>query len=100
MLDQGCDTNGGSYPALVSASSVASYEVMKLLLDNGADPNKTGGNETPLFKIFQMTNCADGTELLLSKGADKNTSGGVYANLIGVYASYGLPQSEQWLSYI
>ncbi len=95
LLEQDCDPNGGIYPALVSAASVASLEVMKLLLDNGADPNKKGGNEAPLFKIVQMTNCAEAAELLLSKGADKNTSGGVYANLIGVYASYGLSQSDR-----
>lgn len=95
LLEQGCDPNGGNYPALVSASSVASLEVMKLLLDNGADPNMLGGNETPMFKIVQMTNCAECAELLLSKGADISISGGVYTNLIGVYASYGSPQDER-----
>ena len=91
LLEQGCDPNGGSYPALVSAASVASYDVMKLLLENGADPNKKGGVEAPVFKIFQMTNCAECAELLLTYGADKSISGGVYKNLVGVYASYGLP---------
>lgn len=95
LLEKGCDPNGGSYPALVSASSVASLEVMKLLLDAKADPNKTGGNESPLLKVVQMTNCVECAELLLSKGADKNTTGTFYGNLIGVYASYGLPRNER-----
>ena len=95
LLEKGCDPNGGSYPALVSASSVASLEVMKLLLENGADPNKTGGTETPLLKVVQMTNCVECAELLLSKGADKNTTTTYYGNLIGVYASYGLPQPDR-----
>jgi len=95
LLEKGCDPNGGSYPALVSASSVGSYEVMQLLLDKGADPNKTGATEAPLLKVVQMTNCAECAELLLSKGADKNTTGSTYGNLIGVYASYGLPQPDR-----
>jgi ankyrin repeat protein len=93
LLEKGCDPNGGSYPALVSASSVGSYDVMKMLLENGADPNKTGATEAPLLKVVQMTNCAECAELLLSNGADKNTTGSNYGNLIGVYASFGQPQS-------
>ncbi|MFC2111150.1 ankyrin repeat domain-containing protein [Bacteroidota bacterium] len=95
LLEKGCDPNGGAYPALVSASSVGSYEVIKMLVAKGADVNKRGGNELPLFKIVQMTNCAECAELLLSNGADVKTTGGVYENLFGVYGSYGLPQAER-----
>ena len=95
LLEKGADPNGGSYPAIVSASSVASLEVVKLLLDHGADPNKKGGNETALLKVVQMTNCAELAELLISKGADVKTTTGAYANLIGVYASYGLNQKDR-----
>ncbi len=42
LLAKGCDPNGGSYPALISASNCYSTEVMKLLLDGGADPNAPG----------------------------------------------------------
>jgi len=42
-----------------------------------------------------MTNCPECAELLLSKGADINTTGSTYGNLIGVYASYGLPKTER-----
>lgn len=95
LLEKGCDPNGGNYPALVSASSVGSYEVMKLLLENGAKPDKTGAGESPLLKVVQMTNCVECAELLLAKGADKNTTGSNYGNLIGVYASYGLPKADR-----
>ncbi|MBN1327238.1 MAG: ankyrin repeat domain-containing protein [Candidatus Cloacimonetes bacterium] len=95
LLEKGCDPNGGNYPALVSASSVASLDVMKLLLENGADPNLPGINESALLKVVQMTNCPDAAELLLSKGADIKTTTSNYANLLGVYASYGLPQIER-----
>lgn len=42
LLEKKADPNGGAYPALVSASANYSTDVMKLLLDAGADPNKPG----------------------------------------------------------
>ncbi len=96
LLEKGADPNGGSYPALVSAASIASYEVMKMLLESGADPNLKGGGEPALFKIVQMTGCADCADLLLNKGADISTKGGIYSNLFRVYSSYGLNQSERY----
>ncbi len=42
LLEKKADPNGGSYPALVSAVATYSTEVIKLLLDAGADPNKPG----------------------------------------------------------
>lgn len=42
LLEKKADPNGGLYPALVSASANYSIDVMKLLLDAGADPNKPG----------------------------------------------------------
>ncbi len=95
LLEQGGDPNGGNFPALVSAASIASLEVMKMLIEKGADPNLKGGGEPPLFKIVQMTNCAECAELLLSHGADKSTKGGIYSNLFRVFASFGLPQVER-----
>ncbi|MBE0646234.1 MAG: ankyrin repeat domain-containing protein [Bacteroidales bacterium] len=42
LLEKGADPNGGKYPALISACNVYSTEVVKLLLDAGANPNKPG----------------------------------------------------------
>ena len=40
LIGKGADVNAGSYPALVSAPRYYSLEVMKMLLNAGADPNK------------------------------------------------------------
>jgi ankyrin repeat protein len=42
LLDKKADPNGGAYPALVSAVTTYSTDVIKMLLDAGADPNKPG----------------------------------------------------------
>lgn len=94
LLEKKCDPNGGSYPALVSASSVGSYDVMQILLDNGAD-FKTALNQTALLQAVKMTNCVECVELLLDKGANKEVKESVYGNVIGTFASYGLPQAER-----
>ena len=102
LLEQGADPNGGNFPALVSASTIGALDVMNQLLDNGADPSLKGGGEPPLFKIVQMTNCAECADLLLSKGADPTTKGGIYDNLFRVYASFGVNQEERlvaWTKY-
>ncbi len=95
LLENKCDPNGGSYPALIGASSAVSLDVIKLLLQNGADPNKTALNMYPLIQIVKMSNCAECADLLLSKGADKNITESIYGNVIGIYAANGLPQNER-----
>ncbi len=42
LIEKGADVNGGNYPALVSAANNYSVEVMKMLIESGADPNKPG----------------------------------------------------------
>ncbi len=95
LLESGADPNGRNYPALVSTSAIANLEVMKMLIDKGADVSLKGGGEPPLFKIVQMTNCAECADLLLTAGADKSTKGGIYANLFRVFAGFGVSQSER-----
>ncbi len=40
LISKGADVNSGSYPALVAAPRYYAVEVMRLLLQAGADPNK------------------------------------------------------------
>jgi ankyrin repeat protein len=42
LIDNGCDVNGGEYPAVINAANNYSVDVLKLLLDAGADPIKPG----------------------------------------------------------
>lgn len=42
LIDNGCDVNGGDYPAVINAANNYSVDVLKMLLDAGADPNKPG----------------------------------------------------------
>jgi len=95
LLEQGGEPNGGNYPALVSASSIGELEVMKLLIDGGADVNLKGMGEPPLFKVVQMTNCSECADLLLSKGADVKTKGGIYEDLFRVFATFGESQVKR-----
>jgi ankyrin repeat protein len=51
LLDKKADPNLGDSPALVNAAGLGSYEVIKLLLKAGADPNKPiGGDPTANFQ--------------------------------------------------
>lgn len=42
LIEKGCPLEGGKYPAVIQAATLYSTEVLKMLLDAGADPNKTG----------------------------------------------------------
>jgi ankyrin repeat protein len=48
LLSKGADANGGDFPALVNAARMYSVEVIKLLLNAGADPNKVAELKTDL----------------------------------------------------
>ncbi|MES2704609.1 MAG: ankyrin repeat domain-containing protein [Bacteroidota bacterium] len=42
LIDQKADPNASNYPALLSATGSSSIDVMRILLNAGADPNKPG----------------------------------------------------------
>ena len=42
LLDKGCNPNGGSYPAIISAANCYSVQVLQILLEGGADANAIG----------------------------------------------------------
>lgn len=63
LLDKGADPNKGSYPGLISASSVYSVDVVKMLLDAGADPNKPGLSDPSVtFKTLIANEKAKGKD--------------------------------------
>lgn len=65
------------YP-LQEACIVGNYDIVKLLIDNGADCNLVWkgieGSKTPLMRavIYEQETAIDIVELLLESGADKN----------------------------
>ncbi len=74
QLQQGADANGGKwhYP-LLAATHNNNIEAVRLLLEHGADVNKSDKNgQTALIEAI-MTQKNDIAELLLDYGADLNT---------------------------
>ena len=69
------DGSGGAWSLLHSAAAYRQYDIMKLLIDNGANVNAIDyEGETPLFL---MMNCVDsldfiGAKILIDGGADPN----------------------------
>ena len=75
LLDAGADASGTfSHRAVLRACQSGSVEELKLLLDNGASPNRVPPTTAPLFQA-----CVDGREecvkLLLRHGADPSVEG-------------------------
>ncbi len=56
LIDKGADPNGGTVPALLIAANHYSYEVMEVLLKNGADANKPQIKTTqhPIAMLISM----------------------------------------------
>ena len=66
------DYQSGDGTALLGATYQNNYDVIKLLLDDGANPNISDANkETPLIMASKSDN-AKVIKLLLEAGADKN----------------------------
>src|SRR5262249_22236619 len=93
LVAAGADVNArsddGQTPLLIAASYYGSKDVVKLLLDRGADPSikvtNSTGEMTPLAEAAYAGD-ADVIQLLLDRGADPKKGGGFSLS----YAAFSL----------
>ncbi|TIN97798.1 MAG: ankyrin repeat domain-containing protein [Mesorhizobium sp.] len=76
LLDAGSDPNyqdHGGFPAIIAALSTDRtdrLEIVRLLIDSGADPNMRGVNDWTPLHYSVVIRSADAIRLLLAAGAD------------------------------
>ena len=69
LLENGANPNDKPYPLIKACSFHPSYDVVKLLLDYGANPNVTDNKIIPLCSLIQKGSF-DIIELMTERGAD------------------------------
>ena len=74
LLHHGADTR--KCHALQAASYRSHIDVMKVLLEKGADPHAQGGHHGNALQAASRFGNIDALKLLLEKGADPNMQGG------------------------
>jgi ankyrin repeat domain-containing protein 50 len=96
LIDNGADVNerltvGGSGCALQAAAATRRNEdVIRLLLERGADINAQGGYYGNALQAAATCRNEDVIRLLLDRGADINAQGGCYGNALqAAAAKYG-----------
>lgn len=84
LLDRlGNEVDGGFGRELCTAASLGRFDVLKLLLDRGADVNERGGERGTALQYASYGDepqSVEIVELLLDRGADVNAPGGEYGN--------------------
>jgi ankyrin repeat protein len=75
-----------SMPHLTIVSSLGHNEVVKMLLDKGADVNAQGGDYGNALQAASARGYEQVVETLLDKGADVNKQGGLYSNALNAAA--------------
>ncbi len=92
LLDQGFDVNAqaeGDYcNALQAAAEEGNPEIVKLLLERGADINQAGPLGNALSRAAEEGHLKT-VELLLERGADVNAQGGYYGSALHAAARDG-----------
>ena len=86
LLDSGCDVNEGSKgvdnSALTAASRFGHVNVIRLLIDQGADINAQGGYWGSVLQLAAYKGSKSIVQLLLNRGADVKAQGGKYGNAL------------------
>ncbi|KIX01363.1 uncharacterized protein Z518_09088 [Rhinocladiella mackenziei CBS 650.93] len=83
--------------ALQAASSRGHPEVVKMLLDRGADVNAEGGGFDNALQVASVEGHSEVVEMLLDRGADMNAQGGHYGNALQAASFDGHSEVVQML---
>lgn len=83
----------GNESPLYCAALTKEAAVVRILLDNGADPNLQGGKYGSALQVacagFKGNDCKDIVMMLLDKGANVNAQGGDYGNALQAAVLFG-----------
>lgn len=91
LIEKGVSPNEGNYPSLISASNNYSVEVVKMLLDAGADPAKPSSTSVyPLHITVMQTNCTPCLKMMLDAGADVNMKDSAGSTPIQVLCDFSM----------
>lgn len=99
LLDKNADVDAAGYYGneLQAASAGAYKQIVKLLLEKGADVNATGGHYGNALQAASATGHEESVKLLLDKKADVNATGGYYGSALHAVSLEGHQQIVQLL---
>ncbi|RPB06428.1 ankyrin [Morchella conica CCBAS932] len=83
------NTQGGKHGFALHAAATPRYskELVKYLLDEGADVNATGGRDGSALQAAARKGNKECVEILLANGANANTQGGKYGSALKAASS-------------